>query len=312
MPWKDGYTISDEVGITDTDIRWPGGRRLGVHIVVNLNIANGPSGITRADIQSAPSVFAIHEGLGLVIGALARHNLKATVAVPAVLAKAFPDRIRALADAGHEIAALGAKGEDISKLVRGEEQARIKLATEILAEVAGARPTGWFTLPRQQDPYGVGTVSPATIDLLVDEGYAYFGNGLADDAPHYWVFDFARRRALLALPYYYHFDDQYFAMFPAKGTGLENSDMLVRNWRAEFDAQYRRGRFFTMVLHPQHAGWCNRLELLEGFLAETVCRPGLWVATGAEIARHWRTNYPPETHLNLEPPIWKDYPGSLS
>lgn len=312
MPWKDGYTISDEIGIADSDIRWPDARRLGVHIVVNLNIAGGPAGITRADIQSAPSVFAIHEGLDLVVGALARHDLKATVAVPAVLAKAFPKRISALADAGHEIAALAAKGEDMSKLPRAEEQARIELATEILGQAAGARPTGWFTLPRQQDPYGVGTVSPATIELLLDAGYAYFGNGLADDAPHYWVCDFARRRALLALPYYYHFDDQYFAMFPAKGTGLENADMLVRNWRAELDAQYRRGRFFTMVLHPQHAGWSSRLGLLEDFLAEMIGRPGLWVATGAAIARHWQTSYPPETHLKLEPSIWKDFPGSLS
>ena len=32
------------------------------------------------------------------------------------------------------------------------------------------------------------------MDLLIDAGYAYFGNGLADDIPHYWVTDFAHRR----------------------------------------------------------------------------------------------------------------------
>ena len=42
--------------------------------------------------------------------------------------------------------------------------------------------------------------------------------------------------------------------------------MLFRNWRAELDAQYKRGRFFTMTLHPQHIGWCNRLAGLEEFL----------------------------------------------
>lgn len=312
MPWKPGYTISDEVAIKDADIRWPDGARLGVHIVLNLSIASGPQGITRADIESAPAVFAIGEGLDLVLAALSRHNLKATVAVPAVTAKAIPDRIRALVSAGHEIAALGLKHEDTSQLAREDERARIELATSILGEVAGKRPVGWFTLPRQCDRYGVGTVSPATMELLLEAGYAYFGNGLADDAPHYWVTDFARARAILALPYYYHFDDQHFAMFPTKGTGLENSDMLARNWRAEFDAQFKRGRFFTMVLHPQHAGWCNRLDLLESFLAYMAGRPGLWVATGAEIARHWQARHPPATHLKLAPPIWQDYPGSLS
>jgi hypothetical protein len=138
------------------------------------------------------------------------------------------------------------------------------------------------------------------------------GNGLADDAPHYWVSDFAHRRALLTLPYLYHFDDQYFSMFPTKGTGLETTDMLARNWRAELRAQYRRGRFFTMVLHPQHAGWCNRLELVDEFLTHMTGLPDLWIATGREIAEHWLATYPAATHLKLEPSIWKDYPGSLS
>ena len=39
-------------------------------------------------------------------------------------------------------------------------------------------------------------------------------------------------------------------MFPRKGTGLEHPDTLLRNWRAEFDAQYKRGRYFHMTLHP--------------------------------------------------------------
>lgn len=313
MPWKDRYTISDEVSIADRDIGWPEGKRLAVHVVLNLSVASGPEGITKADLESSPAVFAMGDGLDGVLATLERHKVRATVAVPAVTAKAFPARIRALVSSGHEIAALGLMHEDTTAMARADEAARIRRATDIIADIAGvARPTGWFSLPRQRDRYGVGTVSPATIDLLLEAGYAYFGTGLADDAPHYWVTDFATRRAMLTLPYYYHFDDQFFSMFPVKGTGLDTSDMLARNWSAEFEAQYKRGRFFTMVLHPQHAGWCNRLELLERFFDEKLRRPGLWVATGAEIAAHWRAHYPPETHLKLEPSIWKDYPGSLS
>lgn len=312
MPWKDRYTISDEVSIADRDIRWPDAKRLAVHIVINLSVASGPDGITRADLASSPGVFAMGDGLDGVLAALERHKVRATVAVPAVTAKAFPARIRALMSAGHEIAALGLTHEDTTAMPREDEAERMRRATGILADVTGISPRGWFSLPRQRDRYGVGTVSPSTIDLLNDAGYSYFGNGLADDAPHYWVTDVAQRRAMLTLPYYYHFDDQFFSMFPVKGTGLDTSDMLARNWAAEFEAQYKRGRFFTMVLHPQHAGWCNRLELLERFLDEKLRRPDLWIATGAEIAAHWRQYFPPETHLKLEPSIWKDYPGSLS
>ena len=114
--------------------------------------------------------------------------------------------MRSLAAEGHEIAAHGFRHEDVSGLERDEERRRIARATEILADVAGRKPAGWFSLPRQGDRYAVGAVSPNTIDLLLEAGYVYLGNGLADDIPHYWVSNFASRRALLTLPYYYHFE----------------------------------------------------------------------------------------------------------
>jgi peptidoglycan/xylan/chitin deacetylase (PgdA/CDA1 family) len=312
MPWKDRYTISDETSLADADIRWPHGKRCAVHIVVDLSVASGAVGITATDIESAPAQFGADEGLELLLAALERHRLKATFAVPAVTAETYPARIKALVARGHEVAAHGFKHEDVSTLSCADEKARIDLTTETLTRITGQKPAGWFSLPRQTDPFAGGTISPNTMDLLIEAGYAYFGNGLADDAPHYWVADFASRRAILTLPYYYHFDDQFFCMFPVAGTGLENPDMLLRNWRAELDAQYRRGRFFTMALHPQHIGWCNRMRGLDEFLAYMTGLPDLWNPTGAECADHWAATYPAATHLKLEPSIWQDYPGSLS
>jgi peptidoglycan/xylan/chitin deacetylase (PgdA/CDA1 family) len=101
-------------------------------------------------------------------------------------------------------------------------------------------------------------------------------------------------------------------MFPRKGTGLEHPDALARNWKAEFDAQYKRGRHFHMTLHPRHIGWCNRLQLLDEFLSYLRGFPGLWNPTGEECARYWLATYPASTYLRLEPSIWRDYPGSLS
>jgi peptidoglycan-N-acetylglucosamine deacetylase len=90
------------------------------------------------------------------------------------------------------------------------------------------------------------------------------------------------------------------------------SDALRRNWRGEFAAQYKRGRYFHMTLHPQHIGWSNRLQMLDEFLAELRGYPSLWNPTAAEYARYWLKTYPAGTHLRLEPNIWHDYPGSLS
>ncbi len=312
MPWKDGYTISDEVSPCDDEIVWPDDARCCVAITVDLSVASGPAGITARDLQSPRAQFGLRDGLEHVRAALRRCGLRATVVVPAVMAKIHGPVLRDLMAEGHEIAAGGLKHEDVTALERADEAARITAATAILADVTGRSPSGWYSLPRQGDPFAGGTVSPHTIDLLIDAGYAYFGNGLADDAPHYWVTDFASRRALLTLPYYYHDDDQFFLMFPTKGTGLEHADSLFRNWRAEFAAQYRRGRYFHMTLHPFAIGFAHRVRLLEDFLRHMVSCPGLWNATGGEVARHWTTIRPAATHLRLEPSIWRDHAGSLS
>jgi len=312
MPWKQGYTISDEVGLRDSEVRWPDGHRCCFTVVVDLSVARGPEGIRTEDLAHPDAYFAAHDGLDQLLAVLERHGIRATFAVPAVIAALRADRIRTLLAQGHEIAANGLKHEDVSGLAEAEEKERLDLATEILTRATGQRPAGWFCLPRQDDAFAGGTVSPHTLDLLIDAGYEYMGNGLADDVPHYWVTDARSRRAMLTLPYYYHFDDQWFLLFPRRGTGLEHADDLFRNWRAEFDAQYRRGRQFSMVLHPGAVGWCHRLQLLEAFLAHMRSFPGVWHATGGECAHHWKATYPAAAYLRLEPSVWRDYPGSLS
>jgi peptidoglycan/xylan/chitin deacetylase (PgdA/CDA1 family) len=312
MSWKERYTISNEKSLTDDEIRWPQGARCCVGITVDLSLASGPDGIGAADLTTPDAEFGANQGFSALLIVLKRYDLKATFAVPAVLAPIYGDRIRALVADGHEIAANGFKHEDVSSFQREDERARIMRATELLAEVTGRRPEGWFSLPRQGDPFAGGTISPNTMDLLIEAGYRYMGNSLADDIPHYWVTDFASRRAILTLPYYYHFDDQFFLMFPRKGTGLEHPEALFRNWKAEFDAQYKRGRHFHMTLHPRHTGWCNRLQLLDDFLGYLRGFPDLWNPTGAQCAGYWLETYPASTWLRLEPSIWRDYPGSLN
>jgi peptidoglycan/xylan/chitin deacetylase (PgdA/CDA1 family) len=312
MPWKDGYTISDEIGLRDDEVRWPNDARCCVHITIDLSVASGAEGLTAADLRTARAVFGAGDGLTQLRRVLDAHGLRATVAAPAVLARIDPAMLRSLAADGHEIAAHGWKHEDVSTLPRAEERQRIERATSLLAEATGRRPAGWFSLPRQSDPFAGGTISPNTMTLLQEAGYGYFGNGLADDIPHYWVTDFATRASLLTLPYYYHYDDQFFLLFPSKGTGLEHADSLARNWKAEFAAQYRRGRYFHMTLHPYAIGFAHRVQLLETFLQHMTAHPGLWNATGGQIAGHWQAICPPETHLKLEPSVWRDYPGSIS
>jgi peptidoglycan/xylan/chitin deacetylase (PgdA/CDA1 family) len=312
MPWKDNYTISNERSLTDAELRWPAGKSCCVSITVDLSLAATGDGLKAAELSTPVARFALTEGLDNLLGLLRKHKLKATFATPAAMVKIHGSRLKEILAEGHEIAAEAMLHEDVSGLPREVEKARLERTTAILSEAIGKAPAGWFMLSRQGDAFAGGTISPNTIDLLIEGGYRYYGNGLADDAPYWTVADFATRRALPTMPYYYHFDDQYFCMFPMKGTGLENPDMFIRNLRWEFEAQHKRGRHFHMTWHPQHMGYMHRLKMLDDFLTWMTGHAGLWNPTAEQCIAHWSGSYPVATHLKLEPSIWQDHPGSLS
>lgn len=312
MPWKDDYTTSDARTIADDQLEWPGGAGVCTLITVDLSLATGSEGVTEGDLSTDRAAFGLHEGLDSVIGMLELFGLKATFAVPGVMADLYGNRLRELQSAGHEIAVQGFAHEDVSELSRAEEAKRIEAASDLVAAVTGRRPAGWFSLPRPSDPYAVGTVSPNTIDLLAESDYQYFSPGLSDDVPYYWVADFESQRNVLAMPYYFHFDDQFFLMFPSKGTGLEHADALFANWVAEFDAQHERRRCFSMVLHPHAVAWCNRQRRLERFFEHLAAQDDVWNPTTEQCAAYWLERFPARDYLRLEPSIWQDHPGSLS
>src|SRR5262249_59174941 len=116
MPWKQGYTISDERSLTDSELRWPNGARCCVAMTVDLSVASGPEGVTAADLATPGALFGANQGLAALREVLRRHAIRATFAVPAVIAYIHRDVVRSLAAEGHEIAAHGFRHEDISQL----------------------------------------------------------------------------------------------------------------------------------------------------------------------------------------------------
>lgn len=312
MPWKENYTISDEIAIRDEDIAWPDSITCGFGVTVDLNPATQQKGVDASSFTSPIVQFGIHEGIDHFLALFARLKIRATFATPGYFASVYPQLVSRVAAAGHEIAVNGLAGEDTRELSPEEERERMVRAREMVAAAAGIASSGWYALPRVSDPFATGLTTRNTVRLVQECGFTYYGNGLSDDAPHYWVTDFDRRSALVTLPYYYHFDDRFFLMFPEEGTGLERPATLLRNWRAEFSAQYRRGRYFNMTVSPYRSAWGHRLDNLATFLGEAARLPGVWFASGNDVATHWLSAHPVATSLKLQPSIWVDYEGSLS
>lgn len=324
MPWKDRYTVSDER--TLDEVRWPEPARCAAIVVIDPSPPCGTTGLGAREFDSDEGRYGLDVALPRILDALERNGVRATFPVPAVLAEHSPALVREIAARGHEVAAHGFRREDVSRLERHEEAWRLRRTTQILADALGEAPRGWYTLPRQTDAFPGGALSAHTVELLVEQGYEYLGNSQADDIPHYWVSEMGAsdprgRSSILAMPYCYHFDDQYFIEFPPIGHGgnnLERPDTLLRNWLAEFDAmagsggQQAFGRCFSMVVHPWLNGWGQRLDVLDRMLAHVRATPVAWNPTAGECARYWRAQYPRESALRLLPSIWADHPGSQS
>ena len=305
MPWKHGYTLSDE--ISPTTVAWPKGKA-AVSVVVDYSVPAGVDGIDEAAIAYAQTVWGDTISGDWLIDYLDGYGVKATFAVPLVMAQAFPDSIRRAQAHGHEIAAGSFAKEDVSRLAPEEEKRRIEQTFAGLEALTGKRPEGWFMLPRTGDDYPGGAISEATGELLRESGCGYFGNSMADDIPHYWVTDYDKRHTLLMLPYYYAMDAQFFIFFPGigKGNGLVQARTLGENWAAELEGVQLLGRQSTFVIQPylMHFG-ASRLQL-DRLMRALTGNPDLWLATSGECAAYWKTAYPPEQTLHLEKATWLD------
>ena len=58
MPWKQGYTISDERSLADSEVRWPDDARCCVTVTVDLSVASGAEGVT-AGSHKAPALVCL-------------------------------------------------------------------------------------------------------------------------------------------------------------------------------------------------------------------------------------------------------------
>jgi peptidoglycan/xylan/chitin deacetylase (PgdA/CDA1 family) len=67
-------------------------------VVVDLAPASGPEGINPQDLTTPDAYFGMHGGLRELCGTLKRYSIKATFAVPAVIAEIHGDTVRRLHD----------------------------------------------------------------------------------------------------------------------------------------------------------------------------------------------------------------------
>jgi peptidoglycan/xylan/chitin deacetylase (PgdA/CDA1 family) len=275
--------------------RWPGDARLALSIVVNIE--EGAELSVAAGDERNEAVYEAHEevagapdpcmlshfeygtraGYWRVMDVLARFGARATVSACARAVEASPWLARDAVARGHEVSAHGYRWERHAGMAEGEERAVIARTVKTIAEAAGVRPVGWHTR-------SASTVN--TRRLLVEEGgFLYDSDAYNDDLP--WLAEVAGRPHVV-LPYSFDTNDMRFG----PGGGFTLSADFVTYVRDALDWLWREGatapKMMSLGLHLRIIGRPGRIAALEQVLAHVAERGGVWIATRAEIARHWR------------------------
>jgi OHCU decarboxylase len=209
-------------------------------------------------------------------------NIPATVYGVATALARSPVQVRAMQDAGWEIASHGLKWIEHKDMSAEEERAQIQQAIALHTEVTGERPYGWYT----------GRCSENTVALVAQEGgFDYVSDTYADDLPYWMTLD---GRDQLIIPYTLDANDMRFAT----PQGFNSGDQFFQYLKDSFDALYAEGvhghpKMMSIGLHCRLIGRPGRVMALRRFMEYAKAKEGVWFATRRDIAQHWIKNHPP-------------------
>ena len=267
-------------------IAWPGGHTAAACLTFDMD---AEAAILTADISSITRMTPMsHQAYGPLVGVprilalLARHNLKATFFVPGYSAHRYPGVVRAIAEAGHEIAHHSYFHEDTTGMDAKTEGDMLDLGLRALRDVAGVRPEG-YRAPMWELNYH-------TPRLLAERGFRYDSSLMDSDHPYLLAVEARPGVATLAeVPVSWGLDDwEQYAYLPGlTGSGLiESPAKALEMWTLELEAMHRLGAAFVLTCHPFLSGRPSRAEALDRLIGRMKELPGLWITTLAEVARH--------------------------
>lgn len=142
----------------------------------------------------------IEQNIERILALLADSNSTATFFTLGWIAERYPDLVRRIADAGHELASHGFGHQRASDQPRDVFLADIRLAKAILEDVAGREVRGY-----RAPSFSIGAANPWAFDAIAEAGYRYSSSIYPIRHDHYGAPDAPRfahevRPGLLELP----------------------------------------------------------------------------------------------------------------
>lgn len=286
---------------TPPQAMWPGGARIAVQLVMNYEeggencVLDGDAGAETflSEIINAPTItgarhmsmesiyeYGSRAGVWRLLRLFDEFDVPVTVFAVATALQKNPDVAKACVAAGHEICSHGYKWINYQDIPEEIERQHIKKAVEILTDLAGERPLGWYT----------GRTGPNTSRLVAEHGgFLYDSDDYSDDLPFWRVM---ADEPQLIIPYTLDANDMRFA----SAQGFNSGEQFFTYLKDTFDILYAEGahypKMMSVGLHCRLIGRPGRIQALRRFLKYAKSFDHVWFTRRIDIARHWRALHP--------------------
>jgi peptidoglycan-N-acetylglucosamine deacetylase len=242
-----------------------------------------------------------------ILALLERKGIAATFFVPGHTALAYPELVREIHAAGHELGHHGWVHEPLSQLEPGPERELLRRGLDALDRVAGVKPVG-YRAPSVD-------VSVATVEILLEHGFVYDASFSGSDFEPYYLrtrdafpagaeYEFGENVDLVGIPFSWVLSDfQYFEFVPGV-TGRQDAPSKVYEiWRAELEWAHGNvpGGVFDLCMHPQAIGRGPRLAMLEDLIDAATSLEGVAFERLGDYAACWRREHPLAEWLRSKP-----------
>ena len=231
-----------------------------------------------------------------------KYDIKTTWFIPGHSIETFPEQMKEVVAAGHEVGIHGYSHENPIAMTRQQEEAILDKCIDLVGELSGRRPTGYVA------PWW--EFSTVTNELLLERGIKYDHSLMHDDFHPYYVrvgdswtkIDYSQHpdtwmkplvrgseTDLIEIPASWHLDDLPPLMFiknAPNSHGFVNPRDLEQMWMDQFDYVYREHDYavFAMTVHPDVSGRPGALMMHERIIEYINSHDGVRWATFDEIA----------------------------
>ncbi len=260
-----------------SSVKWPHGSRLAVLLTFDCY---GGEPFSDLPFVATTHEFGIRRGVWHVLESLDKFGVKATFHVPGVTAEAHPRVIAAIAQAGHEVAALGYDYKPHWDFSEAVERKNIQKAVTAIEDAVGERPRGWRTPQSRPSLY--------TLELLCQAGFNWDSSLRNDELPYGMEFE---EGSLIEIPYGGANDYLNYYGFPPPPPPAHK---VFSIWHDELEVLYeeseRQASMLILCLHPAFHGRPAEIAGLEKLITRIKQLDGTWFARGSDVAGWWAEN----------------------